>query len=64
MLNKFFITFDKSQEDIPVLIVGQDDGYYGILGNTPSIKVVNVITGDRAVKMWEELTVKAKENKE
>lgn len=52
MDNKFYITFDKSQEDIPTLVVFTES-YFSLTG--PSVKVLNVITGDRAVAMWEEL---------
>ena len=58
MENKFYITFDKSQEDIPTLIVFADTGW--AFGGT-SLRVLNTITGDRAVQMWEELKGKYKE---
>ena len=58
MENKFYITFDKSQEDIPTLIVFTDSGW--ALGGT-SFRVLNTITGDKAVQMWEELKGKYKE---
>jgi len=58
MDNKFYITFDKSQEDIPTLVVFAES--YFLTG--PSMKVINVITGDRAVAMWDELKGKEKKN--
>ena len=60
-MNRYLITFDKSQEDIPVLMVAREDGYFYGLGGSPSISIVNTITGDKAVQMWAELT-KSKEN--
>ena len=50
-MNKIIVTFDKSQEDIPTLVVAEEGWNY----LSPSIVVKNVITGDRAVQIWEEL---------
>lgn len=50
-MNKIIVTFDKSQEDIPTLVVAEEGWSY----LNPSIVVKNVITGDRAVQIWEEL---------
>ena len=50
-MNKIIVTFDKSQEDIPTLVVAEEGWSY----LSPSIVVKNVITGDRAVQIWEEL---------
>ena len=59
-MNKIIVTFDKSQEDIPTLVVAEDGWSY----LSPSIVVKNVITGDRAVRIWEELKgMKKVENK-
>ena len=44
-MNKIIVTFDKSQEDIPTLVVAEEGWNY----LSPSIVVKNVITGDRAV---------------
>lgn len=58
MDNKFYITFDKSQEDIPTLVVFTESYFF----TGPSMKVLNVITGDRAVTILEELKGKEKQN--
>lgn len=50
-MNKIIVTFDKSQEDIPTLVVAEEGWNY----LSPSIVVKNVITGDRALQIWEEL---------
>lgn len=50
-MNKLIVTFDKSQEDIPTLVVAEE----GFAYLSPSIVVKNVITGDRAVQIWNEL---------
>ena len=50
-MNKIIVTFDKSQEDIPTLVVAEEGWSY----LSPSIVVKNVITGDRAVQIWKEL---------
>ena len=50
-MNKIIVTFDKTQEDIPTLVVAEE----GWSNLSPSIVVKNVITGDRAVQIWEEL---------
>ena len=50
-MNKIIVTFNKSQEDIPTLVVAEEGWSY----LSPSIVVKNVITGDRAVQIWEEL---------
>lgn len=54
--NKFYITFDKSQEDIPTLVIFTES--WSLTGN--GYKVQNIITGERAVQMWEELEGKYK----
>ena len=58
-MNKYYITFDMSQEDVPTLVVGREDGFYGLTG--PGMDIINVITGAEAVRIWTELTKKAKE---
>lgn len=47
-MNKLIVTFDKSQEDIPTLVVAEEG--WNILN--PSLIVTNVITGDKAIEMW------------
>lgn len=54
MNNKLIITLDKSQEDIPALVVAKEG--WSLLN--PSIDVINVITGDDAIKIWEKLKEK------
>lgn len=55
MSEKLIVTYDKSQEDVPVLVVGREG--YG-LGFNPSINIVKVITGDKAEQMYRNLTLK------
>lgn len=50
-MNKLIVTFDKSQEDIPTLVVAEEGWSY----LNPSIVVKNVITGDKAISIWNEL---------
>ena len=56
MSDKFTVTFDKSDEDIPVLMVGRE-GYGGFM-SAPTMNIQKVITGDRAVQLYDELTSK------
>lgn len=56
MNTKYYFTFDKSNEDIPVLVVFEDNGW-ALMG--PSSKVVNIFTGDEAERIWKTLTTKA-----
>ena len=51
---EFTISFKKSSEDIPCLSVYRNDTF-SLMGG---LNLVNIITGDRAVKLWEELTEK------
>ena len=60
MDNKFYITFDKSNEDIPTLVVFTETSYFALGG--PTMTVHNIITGDEAVKIWDRLSKKS--NKE
>lgn len=55
MSEKLIVTYDKSQEDVPVLVVGKEG--YGF-GFNPSINVIKVITGDKAEQMYRNLTLK------
>ena len=64
MFNRYIITFDNSQEGIPVLVVGQEDNWFYGLSSSPSMKIVKTITGNRAVLLWKELTEKAKEQED
>lgn len=50
-MSKITVTFDKSSEDIPTLIVIKDMG----LMFSDSINIINVITGDEAVEIWNKL---------
>lgn len=50
-MNRIIVSFDKSQEDIPTLIVGEEP----LFSLNPTMKIINVITGDRAVEIWDEL---------
>ena len=53
-MNKIIVTYDKSNEDIPTLVVGREDGY-SLLGGQ-SLRIDKVITGQKAEDIWEELT--------
>lgn len=55
MSEKLIVTYDKSQEDVPVLVVGKEG--YGF-GFNPSINVIKVITGDKAEQTYRNLTLK------
>ena len=59
MNNKIFITFDKSQEDIPVLTTFIEN-QFSMFGSGPSVTITNVITGDEAVDIWNRLNNKKK----
>ncbi len=50
-MGRLTVTFDKSSEDIPTLIVVRDTGY--MFGD--SVNIINVITGDEAVEIWNKL---------
>ena len=57
MNNKIFITFDKSQEDIPVLTTFIEN-QLSFFASGPSVTITNVITGDEAVDIWNRLNNK------
>lgn len=57
MEDNIFISFDKSQDDIPVLTVFKK--YDQLLGSS-TISVLNCITGDDAVDIYKKLTGKRK----
>ena len=59
-MNKYIVTFDKSNEDIPTLIVSRES--YFTLG--PGIDIVSVITGDKAIRLFNELSGKADKKEE
>lgn len=50
------ISFDKSNEDIPTLIVASSE--YSWFGQ-PGMRVINVITGQEAVDIFNKLTKKS-----
>lgn len=51
MNNELIITLDKSQEDIPTLVVARESWNF----LNPSIEVVKVITGNKALEIWKQL---------
>lgn len=56
-MDKYVVSFDKSNEDVPVLVVSREN-YFSIGG--PSIDIVKVITGNEATEIWNDLTKKGK----
>ena len=58
-MDKYIIRFDKSNEDVPTLIIMYESSL--VYPFNPSIDIVKIITGDDAVRIFEELTKKAKE---
>lgn len=50
-MNKYIVTFDKSQENIPTLIVARESLF--ALG--PGVDIISVHTGDEAVRLWNQL---------
>ena len=55
MSDKIIVTFNKSQEDIPVLMSFRENSF-AYLSNSPSITVINTITGNEAIEIWNMLT--------
>ncbi len=53
MTRTLTITYDKSNEDIPVLCVTEN--------NFLSVSVLNIFTGEKAEKLYKELTGQNKE---
>lgn len=53
-MNKVIVTYDKSNEDIPTLIIARDN--IGFL--SPGIDVIKILTGRQAVDLWDRLTEK------
>ena len=62
MNNRLIITFEKSQENIPVLIVGMENHMAYITGG-PSLTIINMFTGDKAVEIWNTLENKIEKEK-
>ena len=54
-MNKYIVTFDKSNEDVPTLVVGRESWF--TLG--PGMDIVKVITGSEAIRIWNELSNKS-----
>lgn len=63
MSGRIYVTFDKSQEDIPVLMTFQENDSFAYLGMKPSITVLSTMTGDEAIDIWNKLTKGAKKEK-
>ena len=61
MSDRIIVTFDKSQEDIPVLMSLRENSFL-YLGNSSAITVINTITGDEAIEIWNRLTKAGGEN--
>lgn len=57
MNDRLILTFDKSQDDIPVLVVSRENNFAYLSGG-PSLVVENVFTGDKAVSLWNKLSKK------
>ncbi len=53
-MQKCQVTFDRSNEDIPTLVVSRES-YFTLM---PGADVVRVITGSDAERIWHELTGK------
>ena len=49
----YFISFDKSDQDVPVLTVFEKNGFL-----EPVVKVVKVFTGDEATDLYNKLMKK------
>ena len=55
MSDRIIVTFDKSQEDIPVLMSFRENPFV-YFSNSPAITVINTITGNEAIEIWNRLT--------
>lgn len=53
MSERLIVTFDKSQEDIPVLLIGHENLFN--FGGGPNFIIDNMLTGTKAVEIWNEL---------
>lgn len=62
MYNEITVTFDKTQEDIPTLVVCKE--VYNPFSTNYEKHVVNVIVGNKAVTIWNELINNQKGAKE
>lgn len=56
-MDKYLVSFDKSNEGIPVLIISREN-YFSIGG--PTVDIYNVITGNEATRIWTDFTKKIK----
>lgn len=56
MSERLIVTFDKSQEDIPVLLIGHENLFN--FGGGPNFTIDNMITGSKAVEIWIDLKEK------
>ncbi len=50
MNEKLTVVFDKSNEDVPVLVVARENGLGFLSGST--MQVINTITGQKAIDIW------------
>ena len=50
-MNSYFISFDKSDQGVPVLTVFEKNGFL-----EPVVKVAKVFTGDEATDLYNKLT--------
>ena len=50
-MSSYFISFDKSDKDVPVLTVFEKNGFL-----EPVVKVAKVFTGDEATDLYNKLT--------
>lgn len=57
-MNSYIVSYDVSNEGIPCLTVFNKNSSYTIFGE--NLKVIGVITGERAERIWSELTKQAK----
>ena len=55
-MNKITVTFDRSQEDIPTMVVVREA--YSYMRNQNEFYIENIITGDKACEIWDILTSK------
>lgn len=61
MSDRIIVTFDKSQEDIPVLMSFREN-LFVYFSNSPAITVINTITGKEAIEIWNSLTKEVVKN--
>lgn len=57
---KYVVALDKSNEDIPTLVVAKESFF--ALG--PGIDIVQVITGEEAISIWNRLSTRMEEREE